>query len=47
MYPLTKSLGPPGGNAVIEARGLVKRYDEVVALAGLDQTVSEGTVLGW
>jgi ABC-2 type transport system ATP-binding protein len=30
----------------IEATGLVKRYGEVVALAGLDITVPEGTVLG-
>jgi len=31
---------------VIEARGLVKRYGEVVALDGLDLEVAEGTVLG-
>lgn len=31
---------------VIEARGLVKRYGEVTALAGLDLNVSEGSVLG-
>ena len=31
---------------VIEARGLVKRYGDVVALDGLDLRVSEGTVLG-
>jgi ABC-2 type transport system ATP-binding protein len=31
---------------VIEASGLVKRYKEVNALAGLDLAVSEGTVLG-
>jgi ABC-2 type transport system ATP-binding protein len=31
---------------VIEATGLVKRYKEVTALAGLDLAVSEGTVLG-
>jgi ABC-2 type transport system ATP-binding protein len=31
---------------VIQARGLVKRYGEVVALDGLDLTVPEGTVLG-
>src|SRR5690606_39705560 len=31
---------------IIEARGLVKRYGEVTALAGLDLTVPEGTVLG-
>ena len=32
--------------AVIEARGLVKRYGDVTALDGLDLTVEEGTVLG-
>ncbi len=31
---------------VIEASGLVKRYKEVTALAGLDLEVPEGTVLG-
>jgi ABC-2 type transport system ATP-binding protein len=31
---------------MVEARGLVKRYGDVVALAGLDLTVPEGTVLG-
>jgi len=31
---------------VIRATGLVKRYGEVTALAGLDLTVPEGTVLG-
>ena len=30
----------------IEARGLVKRYGETVALAGVDLTVPQGTVLG-
>ena len=46
MYPATKSLSPPRNTATVEARGLVKRYGDVVALAGLDLTVSEGTVLG-
>ena len=32
--------------AVISATGLVKRYGEVTALAGLDLSVPEGTVLG-
>ena len=32
--------------AAIEARGLRKRYGDVVALDGLDLTVPEGTVLG-
>ncbi|MEX0757357.1 MAG: ATP-binding cassette domain-containing protein [Acidimicrobiia bacterium] len=31
---------------IVEARGLVKTYKEVVALAGLDLAVAEGTVLG-
>lgn len=30
---------------IIEARGLVKRYGDVVALDGLDLTVSEGSIL--
>ncbi len=33
-------------NAVITATGLVKRYGDVVALAGLDLNVEEGSVLG-
>jgi ABC-2 type transport system ATP-binding protein len=33
-------------NDVIRARGLVKRYGEVTALAGLDLDVPQGTVLG-
>jgi ABC-2 type transport system ATP-binding protein len=32
-------------NAIVEARGLVKTYGEVIALDGLDLTVEEGTVL--
>ena len=31
---------------IIEARGLVKRYGEVVALDGLDLSVPKGTILG-
>jgi ABC-2 type transport system ATP-binding protein len=31
--------------AIVEARGLVKTYGEVIALDGLDLTVEEGTVL--
>ncbi len=31
---------------IIEAQGLVKRYGEVTALAGLDLVVSEGSILG-
>ena len=33
-------------NDIIEARGLVKKYGDVVALDGLDLSVPEGTVLG-
>lgn len=35
-----------GTDGAIEARGLVKRYGDVVALDGLDLTVKAGTVLG-
>ena len=45
MYPSTKSPSSPRG-ATVEARGLVKRYGPLVALDGLDLTVTEGTVLG-
>ena len=44
-----RSTEPPdrsGGGAIIEARDLVKRYGDVVALDGLDLTVPEGTILG-
>lgn len=33
-------------SAIIEARGLAKRYGDVIALDGLDLTVPEGTILG-
>lgn len=33
-------------DGIIEARGLVKRYGDVVALDGLDLSVPQGTVLG-
>ena len=46
MNTPTVSPRPKGGDLVIEARGLVKRYGETQALAGLDLTVTEGTVLG-
>ena len=46
MHSPSKSPAPPGAGGVVEARGLVKRYGEVVALAGLDLSVPEGTVLG-
>jgi ABC-2 type transport system ATP-binding protein len=42
MHRSTESPGAP----VVEARGLVKRYGEVVALEGLDLTVPQGTILG-
>jgi ABC-2 type transport system ATP-binding protein len=31
---------------IVEARGLVKRYGEITALAGLDLDVQEGTIVG-
>jgi ABC-2 type transport system ATP-binding protein len=46
---LKTSAGPPvlaPGTPAVEARGLVKRYGDVVALDGLDLTVTQGTVLG-
>ncbi|HEX9710927.1 MAG TPA: ATP-binding cassette domain-containing protein [Actinomycetota bacterium] len=46
MYRSAKEPSSPGGTAAVEARGLVKRYGDVVALDGLDLTVPEGTVLG-
>jgi ABC-2 type transport system ATP-binding protein len=46
MYPSPSSPVPRRTNATVEAHGLVKSYGDVVALAGLDLTVSEGTVLG-
>ncbi len=44
MGPFTES--GSAGNNIIEARGLAKRYGDVVALDGLDLTVPEGTILG-
>ena len=38
--------GASTGDAVIEAHGLVKRYRDVTALAGLDLTVPAGSILG-
>lgn len=43
QYPFSPQ--PHGGN-IIEARGLAKRYGDVVALDGLDLSVPEGTILG-
>jgi len=37
---------PTSINGRIEARGLVKRYGDLIALDGLDLTVPEGTILG-
>jgi ABC-2 type transport system ATP-binding protein len=41
---MSKQPNPVNGR--IEARGLVKRYGDAVALDGLDLTVPEGTILG-
>jgi ABC-2 type transport system ATP-binding protein len=46
MHRSTESPSAPAAGAVVEARGLVKRYGEVVALDGLDLAIAEGTVLG-
>ena len=46
MHRSTESPSALPGGAVVEARGLVKRYGDVVALEGLDLTVPEGTILG-
>ena len=35
----------PAGTPIIAAHGLVKRYGDVTALAGLDLTVPQGSVL--
>ena len=46
MYPSTKSITPSSpGAAAVEARGLVKRYGDVVVLDRLDLTAVEGTVV--
>ena len=46
MHPSTQSPNVSATGTVVEARGLVKRYGDVVALEGLDLTVPEGTILG-
>jgi ABC-2 type transport system ATP-binding protein len=46
MYPSLNPSAPTGSNAAVRSCGLVKTYGDVVALNGLDLTVSEGTVLG-
>jgi ABC-2 type transport system ATP-binding protein len=46
MYRSTESPRAAAAGPVVEARGLVKRYGDVVALDGLDLAIAEGTVLG-
>lgn len=46
MKPSSQTVTTPASNNSIEARGLVKRYGDVVALNGLDLSVPEGTILG-
>ena len=43
---MNRSTSPSGLEVAVEARGLVKRYGDVVALDGLDLTVPQGTTLG-
>ena len=46
MHRSTRTPERSDSGTIIEARGLVKRYGDVVALDGLDLTVPEGTILG-
>ena len=46
MHSITEPAGRSAGEPIIEARGLVKRYGDFVALDGLDLTVPQGTILG-
>jgi len=46
MKPSRGPTARPAGDHIIEARGLTKRYRDVVALDGLDLAVPEGTTLG-
>jgi ABC-2 type transport system ATP-binding protein len=46
MHRPTRTPERSDSGTIIEARGLVKRYGDVVALDGLDLTVPEGTILG-
>jgi ABC-2 type transport system ATP-binding protein len=46
MLSLSRPAGQSAGEPIIEARGLVKRYGNFVALDGLDLTVPQGTILG-
>lgn len=45
MQPDTHQPSGATGEIIIEARGLVKKYGDVVALDGLDLSVPEGTIL--
>ncbi|MDQ6731925.1 MAG: ATP-binding cassette domain-containing protein, partial [Actinomycetota bacterium] len=45
---MTPGSGAEGdGSAPIEVRGLVKRYGELTAVAGVDLTVNAGDVYGY
>ena len=46
MHSIARPAGRSAGEPVIEARGLVKRYGDFVALDGLDLTVPQGTIMG-
>ncbi|MGP0048654.1 MAG: ATP-binding cassette domain-containing protein, partial [Solirubrobacteraceae bacterium] len=46
--PATAALDPPGVEPPpVEVRGLVKRYGELTAVAGVDLTVRSGDVYGY
>ena len=45
MASSSNSKGPNGNDVAVSARGLVKRYGEVVAVDGIDFTVRRGTCL--
>jgi ABC-2 type transport system ATP-binding protein len=44
---MTEAAGLPGEGPPIEVRGLVKRYGELTAVAGVDLTVNAGDVYGY
>jgi ABC-2 type transport system ATP-binding protein len=44
---MTEAAGLPGDGPPIEVRGLVKRYGELTAVAGVDLTVNAGDVYGY
>jgi len=46
MPPETRPSRESSRTTIIEARGLIKKYGDVVALDGLDLSVPEGTILG-